>query len=109
MSKFPRLMTTAEQLSGKQNPGPTMTKNKPRGASAGTPEQRLAFARMGGLTVSRDKNHMATIGHKGGKALLAKYGPEHFRELSRKAQAKRKLAREDEHGSEVGLGAGGAV
>ncbi len=99
-------MTTAEQLSGKQNPGPTWKRGP--GAHHKTPEQRVDAARKGGLTVSRNKAHMATIGRKGAlaaasrdpghmkrisvlgqAALLAKYGPDYFRELSRKAREAR--------------------
>jgi general stress protein YciG len=44
----------------------TKTMIKPKGTAAMDPETRVKIARAGGLAVSRDKGHMATIGRKGG-------------------------------------------
>jgi general stress protein YciG len=43
-----------------------------RGFASMDPEQQRAIARKGGLTVSRNREHMAQIGRKGGEASGAK-------------------------------------
>lgn len=44
---------------------------KPRGTAAMSPEIREEVARKGGLTVSRNKQHMSAIGRKGGTSVSA--------------------------------------
>lgn len=51
-----------------------------RGAAAWPPEVRARNCRLGGLSTSKDRGHMATIGREGGKkvsrdrAYMAKIG-----------------------------------
>ena len=62
-----------------------MSEKKPRTYPGFTPEQ----AKLGGIRTSEDREHMSEIGKKGGSAVLAKYGPEYFREMSRKRVSKK--------------------
>lgn len=41
---------------------------RPRGFAAMSPELQREIARKGGQTVSQDRDHMASIGRKGGEA-----------------------------------------
>jgi general stress protein YciG len=45
---------------------------KDRGFASMNPKKQLKIARKGGLAVSRDKNHMAEIGKRGGKVSALK-------------------------------------
>lgn len=41
---------------------------RPRGFAAMSPEMQREIARKGGQTVSQDRDHMASIGRRGGEA-----------------------------------------
>jgi general stress protein YciG len=56
-----------------------------RGANLFTAEKRKEYARLGGLAVSKNREHMAEIGRKGGRAVSA--DPEHMAEIGRKGGA----------------------
>jgi general stress protein YciG len=47
-------------------------------------------ARMGGLAVSRNREHMAAIGRKGGESVRNKFGSQHFSKLGSKTKPSRK-------------------
>lgn len=59
-SSTARRSTTPEARTGRQ-------KKSRRGFAAMSPEQQRAIARKGGLTVSRNRRHMADIGRVGGE------------------------------------------
>lgn len=62
------------------------------------PETRREVARKGGLAISKDRARMAALGRKGGAAMVAKYGSEHFKKLGAKGGAASRARRIERDG-----------
>lgn len=68
-------------------------KERRTGITVATKERRIEIAKMGGVAISRNKEHMANIGRSGGKVAAAK--PGYMSELGRRsveARKRKKLA-----------------
>jgi len=63
-----------------------------------TPAEAREAGRKGGITVSRDHEHMATIGHKGGQAVS--HDREHMAAIGRKGGEA--VSRDSEHMAAIG-------
>jgi general stress protein YciG len=66
-----RLMTLRQEGGGGGGSGNNRREaqsRRPRGFAAMSPELQREIARKGGQTVSQDRDHMASIGRRGGEA-----------------------------------------
>jgi general stress protein YciG len=77
-----------------------VTKKK-RGVALFSAEERMRFAQMGGLAVSKNRKHMSEIGKKGG--LATSKDKEHMKELGRRGGSNKKKRAHDEQEAETKL------
>lgn len=89
-----------EGVSSEVGQTPKPRRKKPGAGWHGDPEGHAAAGRKGGETVSRNREHMADIGRKGGEARKQEIGPGGYTALGKKGGEK--VSKDRDHMAKIG-------